>query len=68
MINIKYQINRYITIAYDTIESHSGKKHGMDMDAIQYLAGHVKGSYITSDVYINISEQYAFKELKKIMQ
>lgn len=34
------------------------------MEAIQYLAGHVEGSKITND-YIDISQEYAFAELKK---
>lgn len=35
------------------------------MEAIQYLAGHVEGSTITADVYIDVSQEYAFNELKK---
>lgn len=42
------------------------KEQGMDLEAIQYLAGHVEGSEITKDVYIDISKEYAFKQLKKI--
>lgn len=38
----------------------------MDLSAIQYLAGHVEDSNITNDVYIDVSKEYAFKELKKI--
>ena len=37
----------------------------MDMEAIQYLAGHVEGSNITTDVYIDVSQEYAFNELEK---
>lgn len=43
------------------------KESGMDMTAIQYLAGHVEGSKITSDVYINVSEEYIFNEFQKII-
>lgn len=43
------------------------KEAGMDLSAIQYLAGHVEDSSITSDVYIDVSKEYAFKEFKKIL-
>ena len=39
---------------------------GMSIEAIQYLAGHVEGSAITQGTYIDVSKDYAFKELKKI--
>lgn len=41
------------------------KEAGMDMEAIQYLAGHIEGSSITKDVYVEVSKEFAFKELKK---
>ena len=41
------------------------KEQGMDLSAIQYLAGHIEDSNITEDVYIDISRDYAFKELEK---
>lgn len=41
------------------------KESGMDMKAIQYLAGHVEGSDVT-DNYIDISQEYAFNEFEKI--
>lgn len=41
------------------------KEQGVDMKAIQYLAGHVEGSEITEKVYIDISQNFAFKELEK---
>lgn len=41
------------------------KESGMDMKAIQYFAGHVEDSTITDDVYIDISQEYAFKEFEK---
>lgn len=40
------------------------KEQGIDMNAIQYLAGHVEGSEITDKVYIDVSEEFAFKQLK----
>lgn len=39
---------------------------GMSLEAIQYLAGHVEGSAITQGTYIDVSKDYAFKELNKI--
>lgn len=42
------------------------RESGMDIEAIQYLVGHVEGSTITSDVYIDISQEYAFKQLANI--
>lgn len=39
----------------------------MDMKAIQYLAGHVEGSEITGKVYIDVSEDFVFKQLKKAL-
>lgn len=44
------------------------KEQGMDLSAIQYLAGHVEDSDITQDVYIDISRDFAFQELKKAQQ
>lgn len=41
------------------------KEQGVDMNAIQYLAGHVEGSEITDKVYIDVSEEFAFKQLEK---
>lgn len=41
------------------------KESGIDMKAIQYLAGHVEGSDVTDD-YIDISQKYAFNEFEKI--
>lgn len=38
---------------------------GLDMKAIQYLAGHVEGSEITGKVYIDVSEEFVFEQLKK---
>ena len=42
------------------------KEAGVDMSAIQYFAGHVEGSNITTNVYIDISQEFAFEQLKKI--
>ena len=43
------------------------KEQGVDMNAIQYLAGHVEGSEITDKVYIDVSENFAFKQLEKVI-
>lgn len=43
------------------------KEQGVDMNAIQYLAGHVEGSEITDKVYIDVSENFAFKQLEKVL-
>ena len=67
-INKKYKISsRKIhnhRLRHDRITQW--KEAGMDMEAIQYLAGHVEGSNITTDVYIDVSQEYAFNELKKV--
>ena len=42
------------------------RENGISLEAIQYLAGHVEGSNITTDVYIDVSEEYAFSQYKKI--
>lgn len=41
------------------------KEQGVDMNAIQYLAGHIEGSEITDRVYIDVSEEFAFNQLEK---
>lgn len=43
------------------------KEQGLDMNAIQYLAGHVEGSEITDKVYIDVSEEFAFEQLEKVL-
>lgn len=40
---------------------------GVPLDVIQYLAGHVEDSDITTDVYIDTTFEYVEKELKKIV-
>lgn len=68
------RINKKYKISSKKIHNHrlrhdritQWKEAGMDIEAIQYLAGHVEGSTITTDVYIDVSAEYAFKELEKI--
>lgn len=40
---------------------------GLPLSAIQYLAGHVEGSKITNNVYIDTSLEYVENELQKIV-
>ncbi len=42
------------------------KELGIDLSAIQYLAGHVEGSDITEGVYIETSLEFVKKEMSKI--
>lgn len=65
-LNEKYKISK-------TLHNHKlrhtritrWKEAGLDMEAIQYLAGHVEGSEITKRVYIDVSENFAFEQLEK---
>lgn len=65
-LNAKYKISK-------TLHNHRlrhtritrWKEQGIDMKAIQYLAGHVEGSEITGKVYIDVSEEFVFEQLKK---
>lgn len=65
-LNEKYKISK-------TLHNHRlrhtritrWKEQGVDMNAIQYLAGHVEGSEITDKVYVDVSEEFAFKQLEK---
>lgn len=67
-INKKYRICRGSLhnhrLRHDRITQW--REAGMDLEAIQYLAGHIEGSNITSDVYIDVSEEYAFSQYQKI--
>ena len=67
-LNAKYKISK-------TLHNHKlrhtritrWKEEGMDLNAIQYLAGHVEGSEITNKVYIDVSENFAFEQLEKAL-
>ena len=69
------RINKKYNISNKTLHNHrlrhdritQWKEENIDIKAIQYLAGHVEDSDVTDD-YIDISQEYAFKELKKTMQ
>lgn len=66
------RINKKYHISNKSLHNHrlrhdritQWKESNMDMEAIQYLAGHVEGSEVT-DTYIDVSQEYAFKEYKK---
>lgn len=68
------RINKKYNISEKSLHNHrlrhdritQWKEAGMDLSAIQYLAGHIEDSNITDDVYIDISKQYAFEQLKKV--
>lgn len=67
------RINKRYNISKKRLHNHrlrhdritQWKEAGMDMSAIQYLAGHVEGSDIT-DNYIDVSQEFAFEQLSKI--
>jgi len=67
-LNTKYKISK-------TLHNHRlrhtritrWKEAGLDMKAIQYLAGHVEGSEITDKVYIDVSEDFVFEQLEKAL-
>lgn len=67
------RINKKYHISEESLHNHrlrhdritQWKEAGMDLKAIQYLAGHIEGSDVTDEVYIDISQEYAFKEFKK---
>lgn len=68
------RINKRYNISKKRLHNHrlrhdritQWKEAGMDISAIQYLAGHVEGSDITDD-YIDVSQEFAFEQLSKII-
>lgn len=69
-LNDKYHItsdNR--TLSTHTLRHTYATKlyqKGVDLKVIQYLLGHIEGSSITTDVYVNISKDYILQEVAKI--
>lgn len=67
------RLNEKYNICKDTLHTHKLRhtaitywKHiGIPLDVIQYLAGHVEGSEITEDVYVDTSYEYVNEFLKK---
>ena len=66
-INKKYQISKKKLhnhrLRHDRITQW--KEGGMDIKAIQYLAGHIEESNVTN-IYIDVSQEFAFEQLKKV--
>lgn len=70
-----YRLNKKYKISKNPLHNHrlrhdrltQWKEKGMDMEAIQYLAGHVEGSEVTDSVYIDVSQEYAFEQFKKAL-
>lgn len=66
-------INKKYKISNEKLHSHrlrhdritQWKEAGVDTKAIQYLAGHVEDSKVTN-IYIDVSQDFAFKQLKKV--
>ena len=69
------RLNKKYNISKDGLSTHKlrhtaltyWKISGIDLSVIQRLAGHVEGSNITEKVYIDITEDYINKELKKVI-
>lgn len=69
------RINKKYNISDKSLHNHrlrhdrltQWKEKGMPMEAIQKLAGHVEGSTITSDVYIDVSQEYVFNQYKQLI-
>lgn len=67
------RINKKYNISHEEISSHrlrhtaltNWQEKGVPLDVIQYLAGYVRGSSITKEVYIDITEEYIHNELRK---
>ena len=66
------RLNKRYKISSEKLHSHrlrhdritQWKEAGIDVSAIQYLAGHVENSEVT-DIYIDVSQNFAFEQLKK---
>lgn len=68
-INEKYNISKKSLhnhrLRHDRITQW--KEQHMELNAIQYLAGHIEGSEITEKHYIDTSKNFAFKEYQKVV-
>lgn len=68
------RINKKYNISKDSLHNHRLRHDGLtqwieagvDLRAVQYFAGHVEGSNVTNDVYIDISQEYAFQQFEKV--
>lgn len=67
------RINKKYKITNKALTSHvlrhtaitNWRDNGLDLRAIQYIAGHIEGSSITDDVYVTTSDDFIIKEFKK---
>jgi site-specific recombinase, phage integrase family len=68
-INEKYKISKKSLhnhrLRHDRISQW--KEAHIELEAIQYLAGHIEGSEITEKTYIETSKNFAFKEFEKVV-
>lgn len=67
-LNNKYKISEdglYTHRLRHTAITH-WKELGIDMSVIQYLAGHVEGSSITTDVYVDVRKEFIDNQLSKV--
>lgn len=68
------RLNEKYNICKDSLSTHRlrhwaithWKEIGIDLSVIQYLAGHVEGSDITTEVYIDTRPEFVHKELAKV--
>ena len=68
------RINKKYNISKDGLSTHRlrhtaltyWKELGIDLSVIQYLAGHIEGSDVTENTYIDIRPEYIVKELQKV--
>lgn len=69
------RINSKYNICTDELSTHRLRHHaltywrqlGIQLEAIQYLAGHVEGSNITEEVYIETTLDFVKKQVSKII-
>lgn len=69
-----YRLNKKYHISEQGLHNHRLRhdrltqwiEAGVELRAVQYFAGHIEGSDITDVVYIDISQEFAFEQLKKI--
>lgn len=69
-----YRLNKKYNISEDGLHNHRLRhdritqwaEAGVDLRAVQYFAGHVEGSNITDAVYIDVSQEYAFEQFRKL--
>lgn len=69
------RLNKKYKICEESLTTHRlrhsaitfwNEKH-IPLDVIQYLAGHVEGSNITKDIYIDTNLEYVERTLKEVV-